>query len=119
MDVAVRVNSEARNRWFIPDLLSPVSLLSLSFYQLTIRPYPTRLRLPFRLPAKRPIKHLLGERHALVFQQLSVLLHMTVQRNGHLPRARKDLRIFDSGFIHEDIRAARRVALHHMQGVAM
>jgi hypothetical protein len=41
----------------------------------------------------------ISKRKAFVFQDLSVLLFVTVQEHAHLPRLGKRLRIFDGGFV--------------------
>src|ERR1700674_4349672 len=117
----IRVTSEPGNRWFIRSLLFTNSATYACLANhLTIRPSGAHWKLLSMgrlfswLPAKRPIEHLLGERHAFVFQQLRILLHMTVQRHAHLPGTRKDLWVLNSGFIQEDIRAARSIAFHHV-----
>ena len=69
--------------------------------------------------AKMPVHELLCVRHAVIFQQLHVLFHPPVQRHAHLPGPGIDLRIVDSHFIEERIRAGGRVALGEVQRVAM
>ena len=66
-----------------------------------------------------PIHELFRELHALEFQQLSVLIQPAIERHAHLPGSGKHFRVFDGDFIGKGVRAEGRVALDHMQGVAM
>ena len=67
----------------------------------------------------RAVQQFFDKLHALEIQELRVLFLAPVERHAHLPRAREDVRIFDSCFVRDHIRAGARVALHHVQLVAM
>src|SRR4030095_6823854 len=91
------------------------------------RPPPrTRLWRPMKAIAalRRPfldlsVQHFLGERDAFVFKQLKVRLHSAVQREADLPRPGVHLRILDSRFVHQMIRADQCEPLDNMQHVAV
>src|SRR5262245_18965748 len=87
---------DVRNRLFIGDLPSLACLLS-----------------------KMPIHELFGELDALDLQDLSVPFQPPIERHADLPGPRKHFRVLDGGFVGQRIRAARCVALDHMQRVAV
>src|SRR5712691_11727056 len=57
--------------------------------------------------------------YALEIQKLRVLLLTPVERHGHLPGTREDLRVLDGRLVRDHIRAGARVTLHHVERVAM
>src|SRR5437867_13449245 len=56
---------------------------------------------------------------SLSYTTLFRSLHATIQGHADLPWTGKHLRILNRSFVHERICAARRVAFHDMQSVAM
>src|SRR5438034_11036596 len=56
---------------------------------------------------------------ALVVQNLNILFLPTIQGHAHFPGPRKHLRVLDRDLIGDVVGAGARVALDHVQGVAM
>src|SRR5688572_2142562 len=71
------------------------------------------------LLAELPEQKLLGERDTLEFQQLEVGLHPAVERESNLPRPRVHLGVFDRRFVHQVVRAGRRVALDDVERIGV
>src|SRR5438093_13493614 len=65
------------------------------------------------------IQQLFSELYALIFENPGIFFHSTIQRHADLPWTGKYLRILNGSFVHERICAARRVAFHDMQSVAV
>ena len=59
------------------------------------------------------------ELRALEIQQLRVLLLPAVERQAHFPGTREHLRVLDGGFVDDHLLAGPRIALHHMELVAV
>ena len=79
----------------------------------------TKVARSSRLLAKVPVHQLFRERHALVFHQLHVRFAAAVERHLDLPRLRKHLRVLDRRFVVERVGVDRRVALRHLQRIAV
>src|SRR5216684_6511881 len=60
-----------------------------------------------------------SKRIALVFQQLKILLLVTIEEHAHLPWSREHLRILDQRFVSQVVRSSWRVAFNHVQGVTV
>src|SRR5437879_6195100 len=67
-----------------------------------------------RISSRRPSKRI-----ALVFQQLKILLLVTIQEHAHLPRPREHLLVLDQRLVSQVVRSSWRVAFNHVQGVAV
>src|SRR5580658_9161159 len=72
-----------------------------------------------RLFAPLAVQQLFHKLRTLEIQELRVLFLTPVKRHAHLPGTREDLRIFNGRLVRDDIRAGARVALHHMQRIAV
>src|SRR5712691_10472930 len=66
-------------------------------------------------PAKHAQQELFHEFGAPVLEQLHALLHPAIERHGNLPGPRKGFRVFDRGFVTDDVRRHQRETLHDVQ----
>src|SRR5262249_3453684 len=79
---------------------------------------------PLRPSVKRtfsvlPIEQFFDELHALEIQELRIFFLAPVERHADLPRAGEDDRVFNGRLKGHDIGAGARIALYHVQLVAM
>src|SRR5213078_1548609 len=62
---------------------------------------------------------LLQVKHAFVFEHTGIRVHSFIERHADLPGPGEHLGIFDGSFITQMRSIDRRIALDHMQGIAM
>src|SRR4029450_8737473 len=65
--------------------------------------------------AEHSVQQFLGERYALELEQLQVRFQPAVQGKSDLPGTREHIWILDRSFVHQVIRAHRRVAFDDVQ----
>src|SRR5437879_5908117 len=65
------------------------------------------------------VHQLLYELHTIEIHELDILFHATIKWKAHLPRSRKNVRVFDRGLVHNMVGTDRSIPLDQVQGIAV